>query len=258
MKKTKKILALLTVLVLCLAPFLATPIQANASTPTTYHVKYVPALNELRVQKNLWQDGQEHWALHVMTSEIKDGDILVVDNTGGLGADISVDVRLSNLTVGSDTLVLISAKSIDNYYGIKNSSASVSGNVTNAYVYDNSVANFNSSVGTLNVLSENQEILSSTVAIAGTCDHLIASGKSYKHYEFYNFKTNTLRITNGTLTTIADNYSKTPSATPSLPATNSGEYDDVPKTGDALVNPLWLIMLSAIFFTGSIVVKKMK
>lgn len=258
MKHFKKFLGIICVLILCLAPVLANPISAHAEgSAVTYYVKYVPSLNEFRYQLGTWQDGQEHWAIATLKQNIKDGDLLVIEDTHNAGIKLEVDVRLSNLTVVSGNWVVVVAKSIDDFYIINDSTASVTGNVTNAYVYDKSVANFNSNVKNLIITSNQYDLLYATAAVVGTCDYLQAGGKSYKHYEFYNFAANTLRIENGHLTTKAANYSTTPAA-PTTPPAPEGEYDDVPKTGVAEFNPLWLFLLSAVCFAGSYGIRKIK
>lgn len=261
MKHFKKFLSIIAAVVLCLAPVLGTPMIAHAEgSAVTYYVKYVPTLNEFRYQLGTWQDGQEHWALNSLVSNIKDGDLLVIEDNNNIGVKIEVGVRLSNLTVVAGNSVVVSANSIDDFYAINDSTSSITGDVTNAYVYDKCITNFNSNVKNLSLLSEKYDLLYATVAVAGTCDHVTASGKSYKHFELYNFTANSLRIENGQLNTPAENYSKTPSAatTPTTTTTTSGEYDDVPKTGDTRFNPLWLVGLAALCFAGSYGVKKIK
>ena len=97
------------------------------------------------------------------------------------------------------------------------------------------------------------------------CD--IVSGKDYKHFEFYNFAANTLRIEEGELKTEKGNYSETPQAATTTPSTttpststgsnsSSGDYDDVPKTGDIRFNPLWLVLAAGICFIGAYRLKK--
>ena len=259
MKNFKKILSILAALVLCLLPLFSTPISANAAGGTTYYVKYVPSLNEFRYQLGSWEEGQEHWHLTSLTANIKDGDLLVIEDNADVGINLNVDVSLSNLTVVDGNLVLVSAKKITDYYALNGSTSSITGDITNAYVYDNSVANINNNVDNVIIINSKGDLLEATVAVAGTCNHIVASGKSYKHFELYNFKANTLRVEKGTLKTDAGNYSTTSSASPNTPSNTTGdEYDDVPKTADVRFNPLWLVLLSAICFAGSLFIKKIK
>lgn len=258
MKHFKKLLSILAVLALCLTPLLGTPLTANAAEGTTYYVQYVPSLNTFRYQVGSWQDGQEHWDLSALAANIKDGDLLVIDDTHDAGINLSVNVSLSNLTVVDGNAVVVSAKKITDFYALQGSVSAVNGDITNAYIYDNSIANLNNNVKNVNIINSKGDLLEASVAVVGTCDHIVASGKSYKHFEHYNFKANTLYVEKGVLKTAAENYSKTPSATNTTPSTPSSEYDDVPKTADARFNPLWLALAGILCLAGSIYVKKMK
>lgn len=258
MKRFKKTIALFAAALCCIIPFWNTSLTANAESATTYYLKYVDASGEWRFQKGTWEEGGYHRELYYMQQDIKDGDLLVIDGYQPL--NLTVDVRLNNLTVVHGNDIVVTAKSIDNVFVINGSTCSVNGNVTNADVYANSVANFNNNVGTLRVLEENDNILHATVAVVGTVNHLYAGGKDYKHYEFYNFEANSLRIVDGALKTDVSKYNTTPSAsTPAAPSGgNSGEYDDVPKTADSRFNPLWLIGMAAICMVGAYKLKEEK
>lgn len=265
MKQFKKSIMLFAVALFCMIPFFASSITAQAAEPVTYYLKYVDNEGEWRYQTGTWQDGNSHRELYYMKQDIKDGDLVVVDGTQPL--DLSVNVRLNNLTVVHGTNIVIAANSIDNVFVINGSTAAVNGDVTYAEVYDASVCNFNNNVGTLKVLSEKENTLNASVAVVGTVNHLYAGGKDYKHYEFYNFKANTLRVENGALKTDKANYSETAqAATTTTPSTStstntgssssSSEYDDVPKTGDIRFNPLWLVMIAGVCLAGAYRLKK--
>lgn len=266
MKHLKKISSFIVALVLCLTSFLGTPLSANADeTATTYHVRYVSSVNEWRFQTGSWEDGGYHRGLYFLYEEIKDGDSIVIDDPTNAGLKLEVNVALSSLFVVSGNNIVVTANSIGDFYALNNSVSAITADVTNAYVYDACVCNFNKNVSKLELLSEKNDLLSATVVVVGTLDHLIASGKSYKHYEFYDFKENTLFISGGALKTDAANYSNTPGeatpapdATPAAPAGSSDEYDDVPKTADIRFNPLWLVGIAAICFAGSYKLRKAK
>lgn len=256
MKHFKKLLAIATLFVLCMAPLLGDPMIAHAEeSGTTYYLKYVPNLNQFRYQKDSWQQDKEHWDVNALKANIKDGDLLVIDGTNGEGIDLTVDVRLSNLTVVNGDLVLVTATSVDNFYGLNGTKTVVNGNVTNAYVYEQSLANFNNNVTNLTVSSGQYATPLATVSVLGTCDYFcIENGM-----KAYSFVANTLRLVDGNFTTEAKNYSTTaPATTPAVPSTSNDEYDDVPKTGDARFNPLWLVGLAAVCFAGSVGIRKMK
>ncbi len=267
MKRFKKTITLFAAALFCIVPFFTTPLTAKAEGPVTYYLKYEESAGDWRYETGTWTDGGSHRELYYMQQAIKDGDLLVVDGNHSL--NLTVNVHLSNLTVVNGPDIVIAANGIDNAFVINDSICSINGDVTNADVYANSVANFNNNVGTLRILEEREDLLHATIAVVGTVDHLYAGGKNYKHYEFYNFEANSLRIDKGSLKTDASKYSTTPTAatpaptTPSAPAGGttgnagtSGEYDDVPKTADVRFNPLWLAGIAAVCMIGAYKLKE--
>lgn len=255
MKKIKKMLLVLAAFVMCVIPVLSTPMTANAAEPVTYYVKYLPDLAIWRFQTGTWVDGGYHRDLWFLKEEIKDGDHLVIDGTPEI--KLEVDVNLGSLTVSKSTLAVIGAKSIGTVYTLDTSVSSITGDVTNAYVYDQSLANFNSNVSYLEIIRDKADLLEATVAVAGTLDHVRAHGANYTHFELYSFAANSFYLENGILKTDPSKFSYTApvvvAPTPSAPA---GDYDAVPKTGDVRFNPLWLVGIAAACLAGSYVVKK--
>ncbi len=261
MKKIKRMLIALAALVLCIVPILSTPITAQAAEPVTYWLRYVPEKGEWRFQTGGWVENGYHRELYYMHQDIKDGDLVVIDSTDQL--ELTINANLKNLTVKQSDYAVITVKSVDEFYAINGSTCAITGDINKADIYDKCVVNLNSNVKELNVLSEKKDTLSSTVAVLGTVDHLYAGGANYKHYEFYNFAANSLRIEKGALKTDASKYSTAPvAATPEpapvapvapapAPVTPSDELDAVPKTADIRFNPLWLIGLAAVGFVGS-------
>ena len=269
MKKLKKIVVLFTAALLCLLPVISNPLTANAEgNPTTYYVKYVEDSGEWRFQYGTWDDNNEGRELYYLTEGIQNGDLLVIDGTTDI--NLQVKVKLSNLTVVNSPLALVSAASFDEVHVINNSTASVTGDVANAYVYNESVCNFNTNVTNLYIINTNQnDDPDANVAVIGTTGYVKGTDAGSTYYEGYNFKTNTLRIENGHLTTAAENYSTTATATPSASAApttpaaatttttpSAGEYDDVPKTGDPFVTPFLFLGIAAVCLTGSYALKK--
>ncbi len=254
MKQWKKILAIATVFVLCMAPLLSTPLDAYAasSTATTYYLKYVDSLSQFRYQKGTWQEDQEHWDVNSLKANIQDGDLLVIDGTNGQGIELSLSVSLNNLTVVNGDLVIVTASKFTDVYLLNGSKTVINGDVTNAYVYENSLGNFNNNVKNLTYSCGKFATPVGTIAVLGTCDYFgIENGM-----KTYSFAQNTLRMTDGYFSTPAANYTTTAPAT--VPSTSSDEYDDVPKTADTTLNPLWLLLISAVCFVGSIATRKIK
>ncbi|MBQ7360014.1 MAG: hypothetical protein IJW63_07965 [Lachnospiraceae bacterium] len=258
MKLFKKSMSLFVAAVLCMMCFFNTSISANAAEPTTFYLKYVSANNEWRYQEGEWKADGFHRELYYMHEKIKDGDIVVIDSTVDL--ILELDVRLSNLTVVSGKAAVVHAKGYDNVYILSGAVAAVNGDVTNAYVYGNASVNFNNNVGTLNVLSETDNSLYANINVLGTVDHLIGAGKDHTIYENYSYEKGALKIINGENKSDVTKFTSTPPATtttpstPATPSTNnnkSDEYDEVPKTGDSLFSPLWIVVIAAVCMIGA-------
>lgn len=263
MKKHSRIVAILTTLILCIAPLFASALTVRAEGPVTYYLKYQADKSEWRYQVgNTWEDNEADGTLQDLVASIKDGDSLAIDGEADLLLDLNV--HLVNLSIVRATQAVVAAKSIDEFYALGNSVSAISGNVKNAYIYDGCLCNFNNNVSRLELLSENNVNLSATVAVAGTVGHLKASGSEFVHFEFYNFTANSLLIEDGHLKTLSTKYSEkpqagtTPAATPAptTPSAPAGEYDDVPKTGDFSISPLWFLGIAALCLTGQYSLKR--
>lgn len=262
MKHIKKTIIIFTMALFCLVPFFATSMTARAEESVTYYLRYVEANGEWRFQTGAWADDGFHRELYYMHQAIKDGDKIVIQDATHT-IDLTVNVRLSNLTVATCPLAVVTANGIDEVYIINDGVAAINSDVTYAEVYDSSRCNFNQNVGTLKVLSQN-DFLTSSINVLGTVDHLYGAGKVYKHFEYYNFEAGSLVIEKGIIKTDKSKYSDVPpAATPApAPSTNtgsgasSGEYDDVPKTGDIRFNPLWLVMIAGVCLAGAYRLKK--
>lgn len=249
---------------------------------------------EWRVQVGNWDNnlpGREPYYLSNGDEKAKDGDVLVVlpnypepekaedeDNTKTAkqnmdGTVISVNARLSNLTVNRAS-VLITTGGVDNCYVLGDSYASIGGNVTNAYVYDATDCTFSGnvtnlhlvdSVGVINKPGAEADLLPN-VTVSGTVQYAAVEDKNGVQEEYWNFAANTFSFNEKTgLKTPSGQYSTSgaaPSASGASAAGNktsstaaSGEYDDVPKTGENNL-VLWLLLLSGICFIGHLAVRK--
>lgn len=260
MKKHCKIVAFLTALLLCLTPLFGSVLTVRAEGPVTYYVKYQADIAEWRYQTgSAWVDGGKSDDLTSLQSSIKDGDLLVIDGEDEIL--LNVNVHLNNLTIVRSPGAVIAAKSIENFYAINNSVSAISGDITNAYVYDACLCNFNNNVTNLELSSTQNVDLAATIAVAGTVNHLKAAGKEFVHFEFYNFAENTLFIEAGHLITDASKYSEAPQAVttpaPTTPSAPAGEYDDVPKTGGFSISLLWFIGMAVLCFAGHRKLKEM-
>lgn len=272
MKKLKKLIVLFTAALFCLLPIISQPLTAQASTPTTYYLKYIEANNEWRFLKDVmvWDETAFHRELYYMHQDIKDGDIIIIDSNRTI--DLTVNVKLSNLTVLNSTLAVVKANGYDEVHIANGSTAAINGDVKNGNVYTNGVVNFNNNVQDLYVEgTSNVRVIGNItnlkvydpidpeakVECSGTVDYVKAYDDDYVYYEYYNFAKGSLAIERGNMNTNPSKYSTTAPATtakPSAPAagtgSSAGEYDDVPKTGDFSVSPLWFLAIAAICMLG--------
>lgn len=255
MKFFKKSLSLLAVATLCLGFFFTNSVTASAADPVTYYIKYVPSLSEWRVQEGTWSDSVNHVGLTHVTYNIKDGDSVVID--GNANILLKLDAYLSSLTVAYTDIAVVYAKGYDNVYVLGDTIAAINGDVKNAEVYNDAVANFNNNVGKLLVSNSHTAGLSATVSVLGTADHLVGRTGTDTYFELYSFQKGSLVLENGFLKTPASQCSSIPPATTTTPSTSTNtntnkDYDDVPKTGDnGFMNPLLLVAIAAVCAFGA-------
>lgn len=191
------------------------PVQNNCGYPRrslTYSLKYVEDKDEWRYHVGAWDDNNAgHRELYYLKQSIKDGDILVIEG-GEHNLNLEVPVSLNNITFNHSHLAVITAKSVENVYVLRDSVGVVNGDVTNAHVYDNAVANFNNNVTNLYITKERSG--EQTIAVVGTVDY-VRTGDAEKVYnEFYNFQANSFRQEEGILKTDASKYSTVPALVP--------------------------------------------
>ena len=274
MKKLRTFVSLLAAAALLFLTSGIGKLQVSADGPVTYSLKYVAANDEWRFHIGSWDDSNPgHRELYYLKESIKDGDIIVIEE-GDHSLNLELPVRLSNITFNHCNTAVITAKSVDNVYVLRDSVGVVNGDVTNAYVYDNAVANFNNNVTNLYILKERSG--EQTIAVVGTVDY-VKTGDAEKVYnEFYNFQANSFRQEKGIMKTDPSKYSLLPAVTtpvtPTVPVTPTdptlvppvtpvvpsagGEYDDVPKTGEPVALPALLLLGAGFCFGGAYLVKK--
>ncbi len=293
MKKLKTIVSLLAVAAMLLLMPSTDHLRVSAAEPVTYSLKYVEANNEWRFHVGPWDDNNPgHRELYYLKESIKDGDIIVVEG-GDQGLTLELPVNLSNITFNHTHLAVITAKSVENVYVLRDSVAAINGDVTNAHVYDNAVVNFNDNVKNLYITKEicGQQ----TIVVVGTVDY-VKTGDAEKVYnEMYNFQANSFRQEEGLLKTDASKYSTVPVPTapvvpgdpaaalpvvptvpvdptvtvpvvptapvtpvaPVVPVTPADSlYDNVPKTGEPLALPSLLVIGAGICFGGAYLLKR--
>lgn len=268
MKKARKIITLFAAALLCVLPILSTPITAKAVEPTTYSVKYDSGSGDWRYMVGQWNDESTSREIYYLKQDIVDGDYLVI--AGADGHTLELNVRLGNLTILSTASIpIITVKGIDNLYVLNNSQCVINGDVTNAYIYDRGLCNFNNNVSYLEIIGTSD--INAIVAVGGTAGHVKGYDNNTVYYDFYNFNKGTLYIENGSVRTDEKEYSKTApagTATTTTPATttssagttsssNSAEYDDVPKTGESNI-VVWLMAAALLCTVGSYELKRNK
>ncbi|MBQ8821522.1 MAG: hypothetical protein IJZ82_02670 [Lachnospiraceae bacterium] len=248
MKKMKKVWTVMLSLCMMFTALCFTKVDVEAAEPVTYTLKVVNG--EWRQQVGYpWVENGTHRELYYMFLDMKDGDKLVISDDS-MSLNLTVDKRLSNITLEKADNVVIHTPGVDNVYVLNDSVGAINGDVTNGYVYQSSIANFNNNVDYLEIFGNYP--LSATVSVIGTVNHVKAYDSERTHFEFYNFESNSLRISQGALKTEVSKFSQTPVvvATPApapvtKPSTSAGdELDDVPKTGD-FATYYWMFGLAA-------------
>lgn len=260
MKRMKTIVTLLAAaLMLFLMPGTG-KLPATAAEPVTYSLKYMESEQGWRYKVGSWSDDTTFHELHYMLEAIKEGDVIVIESSDQ-PLTLEVPVRLSNVTFNRTNMANITAPGIDNVYVLRDSVAVINGDVVNAHVYDNAVANFNNNVTNLYITKDTCG--EQTIAVAGTIAHLRTGDAEKVYNEFYDFQANSFRQEKGVWKTAEGTYSATPSgnvqqpvapAAPAAPA--GGEYDDVPKTGEPFALPGLLLIISGISFGGAYLLRK--
>lgn len=287
MKKMKTIVSLLAAAALLLMVCGVKNLQADAAEPVTYSLKYVEEKGEWRFHIGAWDDNNAgHRELYYLKEAIKDGDIIVIEE-GDQGLTLELPVNLNNITFNHAHYAVITVKSVENVYVLRDSVAAINGDVVNAHVYDNAIANFNNNVTNLYITKERSG--EQSVNVVGTVAYVKTSDAERVYNEFYNFQANSFCQEKGILKTDASKYSTVPvvpvlpqqpavpadpaapaapvdpaavvvPVTPVAPAVPAvgGEYDDVPKTGDSMALPYILIMAAGVCFGGVYLLRNRK
>lgn len=296
MKRLKTIVSLLAAAALLLLAPNAQQLQVSAAEPVTYSLKYVEANNEWRYHVGSWDDSNPgHRELYYLKESIKDGDNIVVEG-GDQGLTLELPVNLGSITFNHSHLAVITAKSVENVYVLRDSVAAINGDVKNAHVYDNAVVNFNDNVTNLYITKEicGQQ----TIVVVGTVDYVKTGDAEMVYNEMYNFQANSFRQEEGILKTDASKYSTIPPVVapivpgvpnavtpvapvvpvvpvdpavtvpvvpavptapvaPVVPVTPADSlYDDVPKTGEPFALPGLLVIGAGICFGGAYLLKR--
>lgn len=259
-KMTKLVSMLLIAALLVITPGPGT-MTTKAAAPLTYSIGYDTDMNEWRWQiLPAYDITLESEPISKLDAYVKDGDIIVVYNEGAPeGVTFNVSARLSNLTiVGTGNGVnLPGASYVDEFFALKGCVTAVNADIKNAHVYDNCIVTFNKNVEDLEIISA-PTVYNAVTTSTGTIGHAKSHYEGNVHYEVYNVAPGKFVSEYTVLKTDPQYYSATPTGTatttPAAPSTttssSSGEYDDVPKTGEAAYIYM-LCGLSLICFLGS-------
>lgn len=262
MKKLKKIVSLLTAVAICalLPGFNTMTVQAEG--PTTFYIKYVSndEMSEWRYQTGAiaWNENASNSHLFYLGDHIKDGDVVIVDGNA-IKTPLKIPAHLSNLTLVQNTSVVVTTNGVDECFVHKNNVSAVNGDINTAYVLNNAGVTFNNNVQ--NLFVSDTSGIHCVVSVGGTVGHLNGTDVDKTYYDYYNFQAGTLSIKDGKVLTDAQYYSTTPTNAPAnTPAqgsqsSNSGDYDDVPKTGESNMI-YYLLGVAALCLMGRAYIKK--
>ncbi len=253
----KKLFSLFAVVMLAVMSLNLNMLTVSADGPVTYYVKYNEEKNEWWYQLgSYWNPEQNGMDMYFMMVDLKDGDHVIVEGTAG-EQELHVNVNLGSLTVISSAACSVFANGIQNCYLLSGAYANIHSNVTNAFMYDFSVANFYNDCTNLDV--SYTDLSTIAVAVVGKCNNfkVHTDDNTITKYQLYNF-TAPLLLENSELQNDPSEYSTTPTTntvvTPSVPSA-SDEYDDVPKTGESSLY-LMAFGFAALCFAGSYLLKK--
>ncbi len=266
MKKMKTLITMFAAAAAMILLPASTSLKASAEAPNTFYIEYDSDGSSWYV---LTQGEDENTpdtvpkVLGFFYNEVKEGDYVVITNRNAETELLDLgSTRLGNVTITTGSaFTMVKAAGITDFYALANSSCSITAPITNAYVYDPAVANFNNDVQNLFVVATDSDF-SSDIGCAGTVGTMKMTDINGNNYSLYNFTSGSFGIVNGLVSSPEGSYSLTPSSTPaqtpapapSKPA-SSGEYDQVPKTGEANT-AAWLLCAAALFMAASCGIRK--
>ncbi len=203
---------------------------APTPAPTTFYIDYDPDfyIDEYPNQRGWYvlveadmedKENAEQKLLQVYYNLVKDGDIVVVSNFHEKAPLLDLgDVRLSNVTVLQNSqFFMFEASQIEDFFALSGSACSVTAPITNAYVYDPTLTNFNGDVQNIHLNVDGGEA-TSTMGCGGTVGSLtVHFTQSNTSYSLYDFKKDTFAFEEGYVTTNPYFFSTSPR--PIIPTT---------------------------------------
>lgn len=202
----------------------ASALKVSAAEPATYYIDYDPdgygwyVLVEADMAD---RDNAPPKVMQFFYRDVRDGDAVVVscyhDNAPQLDLGTA---RLGNVTILPDTsFIMVKAAHIVDFFALGKSFCSISAPITNAYVYDPAVVNFNDNVKDI-LLNVDSGASTSTLGGSGTVDSLtVYFSTNNSSYSLYNFPKDTFSFKDGYINTPANLFSTVPVTTnPSRPS----------------------------------------
>ena len=272
MKKLKALVTTLAAVALLSVLPQANALKSEAAEPKNYVVKYCPdeGEGEWRYQEgSTFDEEAAHREIYYLQRELKAGDKVAVYNEASNAPALNLgNVKLGDLTICRTAMTVVYTGGIFECHVLAGSTCSVNGEIDYAYVYDVATVTFTGNVTELIATAEN-EAFNSNIGCNGKVWHLNAYSINAPRtfYNLYNFEKNKLVIDDGNLKTEYYYYDNSePVATAQAPAQStsgtvtpskgtSGEYDDVPKTGENTL-VLWFLAAAVICLTGSLVLNR--
>lgn len=222
LQKTRKLVTVLVMAAMLIGLPGVCSLRVSAAGGVTFAVKYVPSLKEWRYQYNTssFDDKASSKSISVLSSELRSGDLVVVYNDSDSVPELKLGTtHLSNLTVTNcNSFTIIFSGSVEDCYLLGGASCAINANVTNAYVYDTVLGNFNMNVQNLYIYPEKD--LTSTLGCGGTVGYMEATSRTTDRtfYRLYDFQAASFAMKDGVLTTDQSRYSQSPKA-PQKPLT---------------------------------------
>lgn len=187
---------------------------AEAPKPTTYVLRYVGNCWHYQISETgAWQKDGEHREVYYMEQSIKDGDLLVIEDSPN-ELNLKLPVSLSNITFNHSHCAIITVNSVENVYVLRDSIGVVNGDVNNAYVYDNGIASFNNNVNNLYLMEADTN--KQSVGVLGTVGYVEVSVPAWNWIkeQYYSVRKGKFSVQEGVVKTKPEDYSLTPPVVP--------------------------------------------
>lgn len=283
MKKLRKFAALMLAAALVAVLPGVSSLKVSAASPITYFVFLDGDKWYYQIGTSEYNPDDKQYEAELITTKSdvthpQDGDIIVVGSVnqsgGAVGYTLDLgSIRLSNVTVTHNTSIVVKAATIDKCYVLSDSTAAINGDVTDAYVYDRSHVNFNNNVTNLYISSDTKDD-APEINVMGTVAYATYTLPGEPQFQYYNFIKGAFEFNdsgkiksnvnyyqsegNGPVSaapaqpSVSEQQTAAPSQTPASSDSNasSGEYDDVPKTGESVPLYVWFLGAAAICYAG--------